>query len=210
MLRTQDLRVREVVRLLTPQALKAELPMTEAFEPDGCPAASASSASSSRRSSAIAGRGALLNPRHYAALEYGTKLNALRQAVAEHIEIVMRVYFEKPRTTVGWKGLINDPHLDGTYDMEAGLKKARRLLLDLTGMGLPAATEVLDPIVDNTLMTWSPGLPSARGRLSRRRTGRRRAVFPCPSVGSRTARTAACNTRWTRCSPPGRPQFPGH
>ena len=59
----------------------------------------------------------------------------------------MRVYFEKPRTTIGWKGLINDPHLDGSYDIDTGLKKARRLLLQITGMGLPAATEFLDPIV---------------------------------------------------------------
>jgi 3-deoxy-7-phosphoheptulonate synthase len=59
----------------------------------------------------------------------------------------MRVYFEKPRTTIGWKGLINDPHLDGSYDIETGLKRARRLLLQITGMGLGAATEFLDPIV---------------------------------------------------------------
>src|SRR5260221_5723736 len=92
------------------------------------------------------------------ALEYGSKLNALRQELADEMEIVMRVYFEKPRTTIGWKGLINDPHLDGTYDIEAGLKKARRLLLDLTEMGLPAATEFLDPIIPQytaDLITWA-------------------------------------------------------
>jgi 3-deoxy-7-phosphoheptulonate synthase len=69
----------------------------------------------------------------------------------------MRVYFEKPRTTIGWKGLINDPHLDGTYDIETGLKKARSLLLELTAMGLPAATEFLDPIIPqyiDDLVTW--------------------------------------------------------
>jgi 3-deoxy-7-phosphoheptulonate synthase len=70
----------------------------------------------------------------------------------------MRVYFEKPRTTIGWKGLINDPHLNGTYDIEAGLKKARRLLLDITSLGLPAATEFLDPIVPQylaDLVSWT-------------------------------------------------------
>jgi 3-deoxy-7-phosphoheptulonate synthase len=74
------------------------------------------------------------------------------------LEIVMRVYFEKPRTTVGWKGLINDPHLDGTYDIEGGLKKARQLLLELTTMGLPAATEFLDPIIPqyiDDLVSWA-------------------------------------------------------
>jgi 3-deoxy-7-phosphoheptulonate synthase len=70
----------------------------------------------------------------------------------------MRVYFEKPRTTVGWKGLINDPHLDGTYDIETGLKTARRLLLELNGLGLPAATEFLDPIIPqyiDDLVSWA-------------------------------------------------------
>jgi 3-deoxy-7-phosphoheptulonate synthase len=70
----------------------------------------------------------------------------------------MRVYFEKPRTTIGWKGLVNDPHLDGTYDIETGLKKARGLLLAITEMGLPAATEFLDPIVPQylaDLVSWA-------------------------------------------------------
>ena len=70
----------------------------------------------------------------------------------------MRVYFEKPRTTIGWKGLINDPHLDGSQDIETGLKIARRLLLEITGLGLPAATEFLDPIVPQyiaDLVTWA-------------------------------------------------------
>jgi 3-deoxy-7-phosphoheptulonate synthase len=74
------------------------------------------------------------------------------------MEIVMRVYFEKPRTTIGWKGLINDPHLDGTYDIESGLKKARKLLLELTAAGLPTATEFLDPIIPQytaDLVTWA-------------------------------------------------------
>src|SRR5207245_2857599 len=93
-----------------------------------------------------------------AALEYAAKLNQLRQELAGRLCIVMRVYFEKPRTTVGWKGLINDPHLDGSYDIEAGLQKARALLLQITGLGLPAATEFLDPIVPQyiaDLVSWA-------------------------------------------------------
>ena len=92
------------------------------------------------------------------ALEYAGRLNELRRELAGQMEIVMRVYFEKPRTTIGWKGLINDPGLDNTHDIEAGLKKARRLLLDLTGMGLPAATEFLDPIIPQyiaDLISWA-------------------------------------------------------
>src|SRR5207247_3743652 len=81
------------------------------------------------------------------ALEYAKKLSRLREELPKQLCVVMRVYFEKPRTTIGWKGLINDPHLDGSYDIDTGLKKARRLLLQITGKGLPAATEFLDPIV---------------------------------------------------------------
>jgi 3-deoxy-7-phosphoheptulonate synthase len=81
-----------------------------------------------------------------AALEYGQQLVALRQELAEDLEIIMRVYFEKPRTSVGWKGLINDPNLDDSYDINKGLHLARKLLLDLAELGLPAATELLDPI----------------------------------------------------------------
>ncbi len=81
-----------------------------------------------------------------AALAYGEKLAGLRQELAADLEIVMRVYFEKPRTSIGWKGLINDPHLDGSYDINTGVRLARKLLLDLARLGLPAATELLDPI----------------------------------------------------------------
>jgi 3-deoxy-7-phosphoheptulonate synthase len=93
-----------------------------------------------------------------AALEYATRLNKLRQELDDRFYIVMRVYFEKPRTTIGWKGLINDPHLDGTYDIETGLKQARKLLLQIAEMGLPAATEFLDSIAPQylaDLVTWA-------------------------------------------------------
>ena len=81
-----------------------------------------------------------------AAKEYATRLLHLRSELRGQLEIVMRVYFEKPRTTTGWKGLINDPHLDGSHDMNAGLRMARQLLLHLAEQGIPAATELLDPI----------------------------------------------------------------
>jgi 3-deoxy-7-phosphoheptulonate synthase len=68
------------------------------------------------------------------------------EKIRDRIFVVMRVYFEKPRTTVGWKGLINDPHLDDTFDISGGLKIARRLLLEIAGLGMPAATEMLEPI----------------------------------------------------------------
>jgi 3-deoxy-7-phosphoheptulonate synthase len=93
-----------------------------------------------------------------AAEEYADALAQLRQRHQERLEVVMRVYFEKPRTTVGWKGLINDPHLDGSYDINTGLRRARTLLLHLAERGLPAATELLDPVVPQyiaDLISWT-------------------------------------------------------
>jgi len=92
-----------------------------------------------------------------AARDYATRLQRMREELGEDLLIIMRVYFEKPRTTVGWKGLINDPHLDGSFDINAGLEKARQLLLDLAEMQLPAGTEFLDLISPQyvaDLVTW--------------------------------------------------------
>jgi len=92
------------------------------------------------------------------AKEYALKLKKLHDKYADKFLIVMRVYFEKPRTTVGWKGLINDPNLDGSFDVEAGLRKARNLLIWLAELGLPAGTETLDPITPQylaELFCWS-------------------------------------------------------
>ncbi len=93
-----------------------------------------------------------------AAKEYANQLRLLRDQFSQKLEIVMRVYFEKPRTTTGWKGLINDPHLDGSYDINTGLRKARSLLLDLAQIGVPTATELLDPVVPQyiaDLISWT-------------------------------------------------------
>jgi len=93
-----------------------------------------------------------------AAKEYAHKLKELHNKYKASLYIVMRVYFEKPRTTIGWKGLINDPHMDGSFDVETGLRTARELLLYLTELGLPLATEALDPISPQylaELFSWS-------------------------------------------------------
>ncbi len=81
-----------------------------------------------------------------AAFEYAERLKTLADRVADTMLLVMRVYFEKPRTTVGWKGLINDPHLDDSFDITEGLRRARRVLLKINTLGLPTATEMLEPI----------------------------------------------------------------
>ena len=93
-----------------------------------------------------------------AAKEYAERLMQVRQKFADRLEIVMRVYFEKPRTTVGWKGLINDPHLNDSFEVETGLAKARELLVWLADLGMPTGTEALDPISPqylSDLFTWS-------------------------------------------------------
>lgn len=95
---------------------------------------------------------------HDAAIDYAAKLKTLSDELKDTLYIIMRVYFEKPRTTTGWKGLINDPSLDDSFDIEAGLKLGRTLLRDLLAMGLPTATEALDPITPqylHDLICWS-------------------------------------------------------
>ena len=92
-----------------------------------------------------------------AAIEYAKKLKNLESSLSSELKIVMRVYFEKPRTTVGWKGLINDPNLDDSYDVNKGLREARKILLNINEIGLPAATEYLDIITPqyiSDLISW--------------------------------------------------------
>ena len=93
-----------------------------------------------------------------AALDYATRLQRLAAELEDTLYLVMRVYFEKPRSTTGWKGLINDPYLDDSFRVEEGLKKARELLLKINGMGLPCGTEALDPITPqylSDLVSWA-------------------------------------------------------
>ena len=93
-----------------------------------------------------------------AAIEYAGRLRRIARETSESLYIVMRAYFEKPRTTVGWKGFINDPYLDDTFRIEDGIRRARKLLIDITRMGLPLSTEALDPIMPqylHDLITWS-------------------------------------------------------
>jgi 3-deoxy-7-phosphoheptulonate synthase len=92
-----------------------------------------------------------------AALDYARRLLELQAKLSDKIFLVMRVYFEKPRTTVGWKGLINDPNLDNSYDIASGLQRARRLLIEINNMGMPTASEFLDPVIPHyfeDLVSW--------------------------------------------------------
>lgn len=159
MYRTQDLHVREIVPLLSPKAMKALMPSPESltdFVAQSRERVVRILKQEDPRMLVVIGPCSIHDEK--SALEYAGRLAKLRREVADKMEIVMRVYFEKPRTTIGWKGLINDPHLDGSQDIETGLKIARKLLQEINGLGLPAATEFLDPIVPQyiaNLITWA-------------------------------------------------------
>jgi 3-deoxy-7-phosphoheptulonate synthase len=157
-MRTRDLRIDGIRALIPPAILLEELPLTE----------SGSLTVARAREEVVDildGRGDRLlvvvgpcsihDPE--AGGEYARRLRGLADELAADLRLVMRVYFEKPRTTVGWKGLINDPHLDGSFAINIGLRRARRFLLDLAELGLPAGCEFLDPISPQftaDLVTW--------------------------------------------------------
>jgi 3-deoxy-7-phosphoheptulonate synthase len=155
---TSDLRIRKIEPLATPAELIEELP---------CDDAASDTVSRSRaalheilhgrddRLAVVIGPCSIHDPK--AAIEYAQRLRPLRDALGGELEIIMRVYFEKPRTTVGWKGLINDPHLDGSFRINEGLALARGLLRDINLMGLPAGCEYLDvisPQYISDLVAW--------------------------------------------------------
>jgi 3-deoxy-7-phosphoheptulonate synthase len=146
-MQTHDVRVREFVPLVSPAVMQGEIPATARSTEtviEGRKAIQGIIELTDPRLLVVVGPCSIHDP--HAALEYAERLNGLRVQVQDTMYLVMRVYFEKPRTSVGWKGLINDPHLDGSCDMTEGLRRARSLLLEITGMGLPTATELLDPI----------------------------------------------------------------
>ena len=156
---TSDLHVVETRPLVAPVILQSDMPLTER-------AALTVRNTRARIKRILAGEDrrllVIVGPCSVhdlgAAEEYAGALVQIRERLQASLEIVMRVYFEKPRTTVGWKGLINDPHLDGSYDINTGLRRARNLLLQFAERGLPAATELLDPVVPQyiaDLISWT-------------------------------------------------------
>lgn len=145
--------------LITPEALKAEMPLSES---------AAATVATGRQTiqNILDGKDhrlfIVIGPCSIhdvaAAREYAEKLKALADELSDTLYLVMRVYFEKPRTTIGWKGLINDPHINDSFEIEQGLHIGRRLLLDIAELGLPTATEALDPISPQYLqdtISWS-------------------------------------------------------
>ncbi len=144
---TANVRIRSLEPLVPPARLIATLPLAPTATETvlgGRQAVERVLAGDDSRLLAVVGPCSIHDPA--AARDYAERLAGLAAELSDRLLVVMRVYFEKPRTTVGWKGLINDPHLDDSFDVAAGLRLARSLLIEIAGLGLPAATEFLEPI----------------------------------------------------------------
>lgn len=156
---TDDIRIKEITALDTPAEIIHAHPRTEAATRTVIAARGAIQRIVHRndgRLAVIMGPCSIHDPE--AALDYAARLVDLRDRLGDRLEIIMRVYFEKPRTTTGWKGLINDPGLDGGYNVERGLRLARRLLLEINNMGVPAGCEFLDTMMPQyiaDLVSWA-------------------------------------------------------
>lgn len=157
-IKTDDLRIREIKEVIPPAQLHEELPLTDRASQTVAQARQVIQRSllgEDERLLIITGPCSIHDVE--AARDYAGRLKRLTHELAEDLFVIMRVYFEKPRTTVGWKGLINDPNLDGSFRINDGLRLARRLLLDLAEVGIPAGTEFLDPITPQyiaDLIAW--------------------------------------------------------
>lgn len=155
---TDDLRIQRLRPLIPPAILMEELPINDQDASTviaGRSAASEILHGRDDRALMVVGPCSIHDP--VAGFEYAKLLAEVAERFADDLAVVMRVYFEKPRTTVGWKGLINDPHLDDSFSINEGLRRARRFLLDVVGLGIPAGTEFLDPITPQfiaDLVSW--------------------------------------------------------
>jgi 3-deoxy-7-phosphoheptulonate synthase len=156
---TDNLNIKAFKPLISPAELKEKFPQTDDtahLVADSRTIIQNILAGTDKRRLVVAGPCSIHD--HDAALEYAQRLKKLQDEVKDSVLIVMRTYFEKPRTTLGWKGMLYDPSLDNSYDIEKGFRIARGLLVDIANIGLPAATEFLDPIVPQylaDLVSWS-------------------------------------------------------
>ncbi|HWB01267.1 MAG TPA: 3-deoxy-7-phosphoheptulonate synthase [Pirellulales bacterium] len=185
--KTFDINVRSTIPLIAPRQLIAETPMTEAANHTivaGRDKVRGIIEGTDHRLLAVVGPCSIHD--EAAAMDYAARLKALSDEVADRVVLVMRVYFEKPRTTLGWKGLINDPNLNGTFDIALGLRRARQLLLKINSLGMPAATEMLEPITPQyvaDLVTWA----SIGARTTESQTHRQMASGLSMPVGYKNA-----------------------
>jgi len=170
--KTDDLRIVDIREVVPYAELQAEFPITEGAARtthDARQAIHRILYGDDDRLLVVVGPCSIHDPE--AALEYARRLKGVRERLSGDLLIVMRVYFEKPRTTVGWKGLINDPDLDGSFQINKGLRLARKLLIDINDMGVPAATEYLDlmsPQYVSDLISWGAiGARTAESQVHR-------------------------------------------
>src|SRR5215218_2953546 len=141
---TDDLRIKDIKELRTPAEVMHEFPRTDTATRTVLTSRHAIHNilhGADDRLVVVVGPCSIHDP--VAAIDYARRLLAVRERLGDRLEIVMRVYFEKPRTTVGWKGLINDPNLDGSFEIDNGLRLARSVLLEIANLGLPAGCEFL-------------------------------------------------------------------
>ena len=206
MKKTYDVNIKAFVPLVSPSQLKSDLPISD-----------------SAADTVVTGRRTIQeiiqrkDPRllvitgpcsihdRVAALEYAQRLQEVQKRVENTLFLIMRVYFEKPRTTVGWKGLINDPNLDGSYDMSKGLTIARQLLMDIAELGLPTGTEMLDPITPQYiagLVSWS----AIGARTTESQTHREMASGLSMPVGFKNCTDGDLNTALNAMIAAGQPQ----
>ncbi len=202
---TQDLHIKEIVPLIPPRMLKSDLPLSET-----CAETIVNVRDSikgillkeDKRMLVVVGPCSIHD--EDTALEYARKIRIICDRVADTLLVLMRVYFEKPRTTTGWKGMINDPHMDGSCNISIGLRRARQLLVQITGMGVPVATELLDPIVPQyiaDLVSWT----AIGARTTESQTHREMASGLSMPVGYKNSTdgslTAAVNAMQSAMSP---------
>jgi len=171
-MRTDDLRIKRVRPLVAPAILAEDIPLTDAAAAvvaAGRRALEAILDGHDARLAVIVGPCSIHDP--LAAVDYARRLKPLADAVADRLLLIMRVYFEKPRTTVGWKGLINDPDLDASFHINKGLRLARQLLADIAAIGLPTGTEFLDTTFGQfyaDLVSWGAiGARTAESQIHR-------------------------------------------
>lgn len=185
--RTEDLNIAAADHMPSPEEIKSRLPLTAraaATVIEGRRALNDILDRKDNRLFIVVGPCSIHDP--VAGLDYARRLKALAQEVAETMVLVMRVYFEKPRTSTGWKGFINDPFMDDSFRIDVGMEKARRFLLDVNELGLPAATEALDPIAPQyygDLISWT----AIGARTSESQTHREMASGLSTPVGFKNA-----------------------
>ena len=211
MSRIENLNIVSQDVLVTPRELKKELPVSD----KGCETIANGRQAienildrKDHRIMVVVGPCSIHDPK--AAMDYAQRLKQLADKVSDTLLIVMRVYFEKPRTTTGWKGLINDPHINDSFKITEGLHVGRQLLLDIADLGLPTATEALDPISPQymqDLIAWS----AIGARTTESQTHREMASGLSSAVGFKNGKCrqagTPCHNRWWRSASSRPDQF---